>query len=364
MYDTVRSWLYWGVEQELNYTLKRKVLHCNVAALLALGSMLCYALLFLLIGNSGLLKIIFVQMLFYPLLLLIPWLNRQGRLALARWALAFSAIGSQLLAVACVWGSFNSAHYYFILFAVIPIMFFPVEQWLQVMSLFVINVVIYLFFEFHQIPADEALSGLSETIITLLRGTLATTSLLSLLFFVWMSELIAVRNERKLERMSVTDPLTELPNRRFFEILLQQEFVKGQRDKQALALVMLDVDHFKRINDEHGHDTGDAVLRHLAKQMRAATRGGNLLARVGGEEFALLLPDTALSEAIEVAQRIRQTVEQGSFPYQHQLLRLTVSAGVARVKYDAPLKDACQQADRALYAAKGAGRNCVASFDS
>ena len=130
-------------------------------------------------------------------------------------------------------------------------------------------------------------------------------------------------------------------------------------------MVLFDLDHFKRVNDSFGHDVGDRVLQvigHIALEFK---RGADVAARLGGEEFALLLPNTDLAGAVRVAQRLRQTVEEHVISDRnHNPIRVTVSIGVAAVNVERPNSDrTLTDADRALYRAKRAGRNCVCTTD-
>jgi diguanylate cyclase (GGDEF)-like protein len=154
-----------------------------------------------------------------------------------------------------------------------------------------------------------------------------------------------------------TDTLTGLPNRRSFNEDLARRFDQWQRHNIPLSLLMVDVDSFKRFNDEHGHQTGDEVLRAIAQMLQKTLRQMDLAARFGGEEFALLLPGTNLQGATTVAERVRAAVASEALFHGGKELRVTVSIGVSSV---ADLDDAelfIKRADEALYAAKNGGRN-------
>ncbi|WP_019915834.1 sensor domain-containing diguanylate cyclase [Methyloversatilis discipulorum] len=156
------------------------------------------------------------------------------------------------------------------------------------------------------------------------------------------------------------DHLTGLLNRRAFVEAVELEMQRWARFPRPLSLVMIDADHFKRINDQYGHAAGDAVLRHLAAGMTATFRAMDVLARFGGEEFVVLLPDTTLEGAAVVAQRLCQLLATQAVEVGGQAVRYTVSAGVAAMDADVSDFDALmQRADEALYAAKAAGRNRV-----
>lgn len=167
--------------------------------------------------------------------------------------------------------------------------------------------------------------------------------------------------QRQLEQLSNTDPLTGVKNRRFFMPLLEQETLRARRMRQKLALLMLDIDYFKRVNDKYGHQTGDRVICRVTDICCQVSRSIDVVARLGGEEFAVLLPGSDLPQATGVAERIRrlvetdlvQSLEDGTFYF-------TISIGVAELcAADEDGLELLGRADAALYAAKTEGRNRV-----
>jgi diguanylate cyclase (GGDEF)-like protein/PAS domain S-box-containing protein len=165
------------------------------------------------------------------------------------------------------------------------------------------------------------------------------------------------RLEQELRRLAVTDPLTGLYNRRQLSEALEREFERSRRHRLPLSVLICDVDHFKRFNDDHGHETGDLVLQMVAQHLAAALRGHDLPCRYGGEEFVAMLPSTPSAGAYSVAERLRRDIAAS----QVNGLRITVSIGVATypgVAAESP-GALIETADRALYDAKQAGRNRV-----
>ena len=159
----------------------------------------------------------------------------------------------------------------------------------------------------------------------------------------------------RLEELSLTDSLTSLRNRRAFDERLVDAFEQARRYDRPLSLVLVDIDHFKAVNDADGHDVGDAVLREVAHRLADSTRQTDFAARVGGEEFGILLPETPLFEAMQFAEKIRAAI--ASAPIAHR--RMTVSLGIANVPHSR-VEDATElfrAADKALYRAKSNGRN-------
>lgn len=176
----------------------------------------------------------------------------------------------------------------------------------------------------------------------------------------------SIRLRQSLEFKSTRDSLTDLFNRRYLDEALGVEINRACRSGKPLSLVMFDLDYFKKLNDAHGHDAGDEALRVFARVLRDGLRAGDIACRYGGEEFALILPGANLEQALEIAERVRASLEEGtSGAYADPSLSgLTVSAGVATL--DSSASDAAAlliQADQALYEAKRGGRNQVACAD-
>ena len=168
--------------------------------------------------------------------------------------------------------------------------------------------------------------------------------------------------QQRLLRQSETDQLTGLYNRRCFDEKLNECIHNSKRSGRTFALLVLDLDFFKRINDKHGHTTGDAVLQQLARVLTENTRSTDFVASYGGEEFVMLLPETSLTvEAHTVAEKVRSAIEQASFA---DVGGLTVSIGISLWDPRSPgSKDLFHRADDALYQAKLSGRNRVVVYE-
>ena len=165
------------------------------------------------------------------------------------------------------------------------------------------------------------------------------------------------RQERRMERLATTDALTGLANRRAFMARLDAELAQIARGGAGGMLMMLDLDHFKRINDGHGHAAGDAVLVHLAQLLREQLRRGDVAARLGGEEFAVLVPQTAPHDAVALAERLRVALEHSQIDIGSGFIQVTASLGLSPLEGDAV--GVLARADVALYEAKRNGRNRV-----
>ncbi len=168
--------------------------------------------------------------------------------------------------------------------------------------------------------------------------------------------------QKRLLQDALTDPLTQLPNRRNGLDFLASELVFAQSSGAPLACLMLDIDHFKKINDEHGHAAGDAILRQLAEILRHTSRAEDMVFRYGGEEFAAILTNAPLKIALQIAERIRTQVEASSFQWEGRKIPVTLSIGVAVAGgKEADGEALIRAADAALYQAKQSGRNRVAA---
>ena len=165
-------------------------------------------------------------------------------------------------------------------------------------------------------------------------------------------ELIRARDEA--ERFAAYDYLTNILNRRTFLVKLQQEIYRAKREKKPLGLLMLDIDFFKKINDEMGHNAGDAVLRHFSRSISEKIRPYDILGRYGGDEFIICLPNTKFEEALKVANRIRSHIEMSNVSYDVKQLKLTSSIGVGCCEFDSneDPSELIQKVDQYLLTAK------------
>ena len=162
---------------------------------------------------------------------------------------------------------------------------------------------------------------------------------------------------------ALTDSLTGTANRRAFDQQLAQRIADWQRRGTPLSLLMVDVDHFKKFNDTHGHLAGDEVLRGVAEVLNSTVRNADVVARFGGEEFAIIMPGTDLKTAGPMAEKARAAIEAAEFAFEGTTLKVTASEGVAQVMSGDDISSLVRRADEALYASKNAGRNNVHSHD-
>ena len=214
------------------------------------------------------------------------------------------------------------------------------------------------FIVYHQesIPATYRAEDVSRFLIAL--GCFITVAFISEYFWHKSRKEMLTDNLEKL-RQANSDPLTKVPNRRFLESVYFERAMKNPADYFPLSVVVVDIDYFKKINDNYGHDVGDRVLIHIATLMKNAIRATDVVSRTGGEEFLILYPKTTLSMAVKLAEKIRLEIESSPFIEGDIHHPITASFGVATALTDININDAIKLADEHLYEAKGAGRNRV-----
>lgn len=175
---------------------------------------------------------------------------------------------------------------------------------------------------------------------------------------------IEARYHEELYQLATADPLTDLYNRRQFLELLEKELARASNHQRPLALLIIDLDHFKTINDRFGHPSGDVVLKRIAEALNAQGHDEYIIARIGGEEFAVVLPEHDLPAAVRFAEALRSSIEAIEFLMEESTVRVTVSIGAAPWLPSMSLSsELLRAADEQLYRAKQAGRNCVRCTD-
>lgn len=194
---------------------------------------------------------------------------------------------------------------------------------------------------------------------------LAATTLLITANQQLQAELASARDEIERQREQIdsvvvesrTDALTKLANRRAVDLELERQFGLHRRKQSTVSLLMIDIDHFKRFNDNHGHMVGDKVLQGVARSLVTTLRDTDFVGRFGGEEFAALLPVARLGDAVKTAERVRKAIADTLHNVGDSMLQVTLSIGVAEINFGESPADLVRRADEALYAAKRGGRN-------
>lgn len=220
---------------------------------------------------------------------------------------------------------------------------------LSIPTFFLPLAIIYIIQPGVQSPMD------ASVILTTMYLVLMILESMSIFGFVLMT---AGRSQRELRTLAMTDVLTGLPNRRAFSAEVTRALEENARNGMPIGLSIIDVDHFKKVNDDFGHDIGDRVLLHIAKTIESAMRKSDFVARIGGEEFAMILRVRDESELAQVIERVRQCVEEHPADTSRDELKCTVSIGAAIVNNEVNDYDGLyNKADMALYKAKAEGRN-------
>lgn len=261
------------------------------------------------------------------------------------------------LYLTCTGGEHNTGPLWFYVFP--PFLFYLANMRVGVILSILMLISIAIIFRFPELPFVVTQYGPDFQVRFL-------TSLTFVTFFTGIME-YSRRNARQelvhmaqlYERVSRTDELTQLANRRDMQHHLEKEFSRFKRHGHHFSVILLDVDHFKAINDTYGHDAGDHVLVEIARILRKTSRELDLAARWGGEEFMILLPNTPLLHALKLAERVRNRIEHHVISYKGQSLRATASCGVCSITQTKDLKQLLIQADLNLYQAKERGRNQV-----
>ena len=278
--------------------------------------------------------------------------RRRNRLALALiWGeLLFHTITGTLLA-----GWSSGFHYYLLMFVPASIMGAPRRRALWLLMI-LWPVYLGLLFATNLL---QPLQPLSHGALLLLHTFNASALFIMLTYFTFMYRTLASASEQKLKLLATTDPLTGLFNRRHANEIAMREASQDGRTCRPLSFILADIDYFKAINDQYGHEGGDAVLVEVSRALSSVMRAQDILARWGGEEFLLVLPDTSREGAAELANRIYQMMQTLRPMIGTHQAQVTLTMGVSSQRLNESFGAALARADQALYEGKRAGRNCV-----
>lgn len=358
-----------GVVPDCEPADRLKVVLVNVSAMIALASTLLFNLLFFATGNWGLVKSGLVQWPFALLTCVTFWLHAHGHYLMAR-AYVFLVVLAELCAMIVFGqGLLLSSHYYMLLLTVMSLPLFRLSEWRWAVLMMVLSTGGFLFFELRGWPADPLVAQMHPAWRHGLRMLVVGSCVGIAMVIVLMTEGASEDYVRRLEALAMSDALTGLPNRRAGVEKLARETALCQRTGQALSVAMLDIDFFKKVNDEEGHDVGDLALRHVADVTRKNLQSMDFVARMGGEEFIIILPSTSLAQAHSALEAVRAAIANTPFQWAMSVDKnrgnreLTVSMGVAEVAQSLSSDGLLHLADMALYQAKSQGRNQVVLYD-
>ncbi len=355
----VWQWISAGVDPALNGTLRRRQYITNAVPALVLSMVLFYYLLFLTLGNRELAHSCLQGM---PIPAIgIAWFRWRQNCGQPPhyWKACFICQTTVLAAILGGQGTLFGSHFYFLLFFLTAPLVVPISDRRGMTIVCAICLGWFSFFQFMQWPATASVQSLDPSIISILNlGVLLSGSII-LFIALLAGEHFSDALLNRIELMASTDMLTGLANRRAFYARLAQLQYRHALDQHPFCLAMLDIDFFKRINDDYGHDAGDKVLRHIASLLQHMARPQDLVCRIGGEEFAILLPDTRLEQAFIMCEAIRNKIAGSPLPHGSSELHATVSLGLAQWQASDSEQAFLAATDKALYAAKHAGRNGV-----
>jgi diguanylate cyclase (GGDEF)-like protein len=275
--------------------------------------------------------------------------------ALATWLIWAEVIVHAALGVILI-GWDSGFHYYLLMF--IPALFLSMRVKSAVFALIALwSYYVGLYVLMWAIEPMQPIDPGALLAVNLFNLTVVFT-MFSYLSFFYLSMVTSAN--RKLRKLATTDPLTRLFNRRHMTHLARKEVSKFERSGHPISFIILDIDHFKLINDQYGHEAGDYVLQEVSRVIREQLRTQDLIARWGGEEFLVILPDTTLQDALAGAERIRNGLMDHDWRTPDgQTVELTISAGVSEYRADDDFNSAINRADHALLRGKEGGRNRV-----
>lgn len=351
-------WLSMGREHTTLASQQRKVIQVNVAALMAMTATAITSLVFWGSGNAAL---VWGALLSLPFVLLYPlvWLlNHRRRSISASWALVVLTMANILIGVFFVQGTVLFLHYFLLVFALMAPLLFPASHWRSGIFLSIVNVAVFAYVDLHGVAALPALTQIDAATQALVRQVVVGACLALLIVLLMISEYSAALSEWQLQQLASSDPLTGLPNRLALREAFARELARRQREFSPMSFAMADIDFFKRVNDEWGHDAGDLALCHVSSILRSQIRAGELVSRMGGEEFGVILL-TDPEKATLAAGRMCRAVEAAPFQYDGKTRTITISIGLAHLRTADDEQSALRRADAALYMAKHQGKNQV-----
>lgn len=344
-----------GIQHCKGKTEERKLIQCNAGVYVAMSTIAAFNLAFIINGNLGLIYSGLVQL---PYLLLMPsvlWLNHRGLRYQATILLFILVTADALTALTMAQGVSIGLHYYFVLFAILPASFFDAHRWLTSISVSVFNLLLFSYFENFGWHAHPAVAEIPELVLNPLRILMIGSCVVTILLLILISEYYSTANERQLQHLADTDGLTGLPNRRAFIERLEHAI----KESRPFCLLIIDVDYFKRINDSHGHLAGDKALKFIANELKLHMRSNELIGRIGGEEFAMVLYTPSPADNVLRTEKVCNDIAAKSLELNKKRVTLTVSIGACQVKPPANSLNILTLADAALYEAKSRGRNRV-----
>lgn len=281
----------------------------------------------------------------------------QRRFIVVGWLLVVFEIVGHAALVVYLLGWDSGFHFYAMMIP--PVMMVsPLKESIAKMPMVMGMMMLYVLMDYG-LRGAQPVYLLKESLLNSLYYFNLVVVLVSMVFLSGLYYRLVVRNAAQLQQLATTDSLTGLHNRRCAQELAEREIKNHLRNGLPLSVLLCDLDHFKRVNDLFGHQTGDRVLRNFSRVLSQQVRSGDLIARWGGEEFLVLLPSTPAAEAQLVAERIRKQLEQDSVTMGGNEVYTTTTIGVAELVVDDTFEQLVARADKGLYQGKETGRNCI-----
>lgn len=334
--------------------------------MLAVGNSIVYILLLMTSGEPRLVESAWAGIPFALGMLALLRVSQFGRHEIARWALMLMIFLAVAIQVFAFHGTDIKTYFFFLAVAIAAPAILPWRHRAQMLVFVALNMILFVgldLFGWHVTPelATVQFDWGGRLLNTWVRFATVATAVV----FVWSMEYLTRCAELELHAFATTDLLTGLLNRRGAEAVLKRELVVASRRGSSLWVVMIDVDHFKHINDRFGHDIGDAVLRQVAQELLVQGREQDVIARWGGEEFLIaMLGCSGAKAAVAAVERMRASIAVREFAVANSRPQfVTISAGIARLSPDASFEAALEAADQAMYRAKSAGRNRIVVAD-
>jgi len=352
-------WLQLGVDPALSGAVRRRQYITNAVPALVLAMVLFYSLLFAWLGNAALV-LLSLKMTAIPLLGMawFYWLQRSGQPP-HYWKACLICQATVLAGILGGQGTQIGGHHYFLFFFLTTPLVVPTHHKRGMAIVCLICIGWFCLFEWFTWPASPAVQALGPATIKLLYLNVLLSGTLILFVALLAGDYFSEALERRIQQMASTDELTGLANRRVYYQTLTQWQAVSQTLQRPFCVAMLDIDHFKHINDSHGHEAGDQVLRGVSRLLQQELGPADLVCRIGGEEFAILLANRTLAQAYAACESLRQRIAASPLPAGNVTLTVTVSMGLGQWYAGQREADLLAGIDQALYAAKHAGRNTV-----
>ncbi|MGB7594519.1 MAG: diguanylate cyclase [Erysipelotrichaceae bacterium] len=358
-----------GIRRNFTGSHQRAILMTNVATIGGALSLFTFAVVFMVIDPVALKPVIWINLIAVLLLLPVLLLNEKQQYTFASIWLILCASIPVFINLRLYLGYRSGAHFFFILFALLPILIVQKRRSFVVPLLSSLQL-LFFFLTYRYIPVNNLVSGIPGGVLHALETLTTLFVLIVIILMFYINQRIIDTFEKDLnvkqnsleealvevKKFASVDSLTDILNRGHMEQRINEELARGYRYGFPISLVMFDIDHFKNVNDEFGHDAGDLVLKKMAATVKQSIRETDMLGRWGGEEFMILLPYTTEAIADKVAKKLCRILE---FTDHGEYGRITASFGVAQWDGIESFERLYKRLDKALYTAKEQGRNRV-----